>query len=133
MMRFLRGGKMRTVQQAMDEFAAALQFPWYYGDNLDAFWECLRDLYWLRPFSRIVLVIFDAPLFLAKEAPHRTRTYMGLLVKARDAWLDASLRGEREYVDPVPFSIIFQVPTQGYTVADLDHLGIDHFENFSPH
>lgn len=129
-LRFLRGGKMRTAQQAMDEFAAALQFPWYYGDNLDAFWECLRDLDWLRPFSRIVLVIFDAPLLLADETPHWTRTFTGLLMKAREAWLDASLRGERQYLEPIPFTIIFQMPTQGYAPADLDHLGIAHFEDF---
>jgi hypothetical protein len=47
--RTLRGVKMQTVQQLFDEFAAALQFPWYFGENWAAFDECLTDLAWLPP------------------------------------------------------------------------------------
>ncbi|MEU6563156.1 barstar family protein [Nocardia nova] len=42
--RELRGAKMRTAAGLLDEFAAAFQFPYYFGDNRDAFDECLRDL-----------------------------------------------------------------------------------------
>ncbi|WP_227984172.1 barstar family protein [Nocardia spumae] len=42
--RELRGAKMRTTTGLFDEFAAAFQFPYYFGDNRDAFDECLRDL-----------------------------------------------------------------------------------------
>ncbi|MBO0856706.1 MAG: barstar family protein [Nocardia sp.] len=42
--RELRGAKMRTTDGLFDEFAAAFQFPYYFGDNRDAFDECLRDL-----------------------------------------------------------------------------------------
>lgn len=42
--RELRGVKMRTVAGVFDEFAAAFQFPYYFGENKDAFDECLRDL-----------------------------------------------------------------------------------------
>lgn len=42
--RELRGAKMRTTAGLFDEFAAAFQFPYYFGDNRDAFDECLRDL-----------------------------------------------------------------------------------------
>ncbi|MFD3748126.1 barstar family protein [Nocardia sp. NPDC058633] len=42
--RELRGAKMRTVAELFDEFAAAFQFPYYFGANKDAFDECLRDL-----------------------------------------------------------------------------------------
>ncbi|MFE3545095.1 barstar family protein [Nocardia sp. NPDC059177] len=42
--RELRGPKMRTVAALFDEFAAAFQFPYYFGANKDAFDECLRDL-----------------------------------------------------------------------------------------
>jgi hypothetical protein len=39
--RFLRGKKMTTAQGLYDEFAAAFQFPYYFGNNGDAFDECL--------------------------------------------------------------------------------------------
>ncbi|WP_328409547.1 barstar family protein [Nocardia sp. NBC_00403] len=42
--RELRGPKMHTTMGVFDEFAAAFQFPYYFGENKDAFDECLRDL-----------------------------------------------------------------------------------------
>ncbi|MEV6660071.1 barstar family protein [Nocardia fluminea] len=42
--RELRAAKMRTMAELFDEFAAAFQFPYYFGANKDAFDECLRDL-----------------------------------------------------------------------------------------
>ncbi|MET7768559.1 barstar family protein [Nocardia sp. NPDC005366] len=42
--RELRAVKMRSVAGVFDEFAAAFQFPYYFGENKDAFDECLRDL-----------------------------------------------------------------------------------------
>lgn len=42
--REVRGAKMPTVAALFDEFAAAFQFPAYFGENKDAFDECMRDL-----------------------------------------------------------------------------------------
>ncbi|WP_232663008.1 barstar family protein [Pseudonocardia sp. TRM90224] len=50
---------------------AALQFPGYYGRNLDALEECVRDLSWL-PAGEVVLVWEDdAALLAADPATHR--------------------------------------------------------------
>jgi hypothetical protein len=49
--RIVRGRKMRGYQGLFDEFSAALQFPWYFGENGNAFDECLADLSWLPPQS----------------------------------------------------------------------------------
>ena len=46
--RRIRGHKAKTTAALFDEFAAALQFPCYFGENWDAFDECLNDLEWLR-------------------------------------------------------------------------------------
>lgn len=42
--RELRGSRMRTVAGLFDEFAAALQFPYYFRPNKDAFDDCMFDL-----------------------------------------------------------------------------------------
>ncbi len=45
--RVVRGHKATTKPAFFDECAAAWQFPYYFGENWDAFEECLTDLQWL--------------------------------------------------------------------------------------
>lgn len=63
----IRGGKSRHVGAFFDEAAAALQFPYYFGENWDAFWDCLTDLSWL-PGAGHLLVVDEADQLLA-DAP----------------------------------------------------------------
>lgn len=42
--RVVRGKKSRTVSHFFDEISAALQFPYYFGENWAALDECLADL-----------------------------------------------------------------------------------------
>src|ERR1700684_1096403 len=67
--RFLRGAKMETVPQLFDEFAAALQFPYYFGENWDALDECLADLEWL-PGSGFIVIFTEAQRLLASAPAH---------------------------------------------------------------
>ncbi|MBL1075030.1 barstar family protein [Nocardia sp. 2] len=70
--RELRGRKMRTVEGVYDEFAAAFQFPYYFGENKDAFDECLRDLdEFVGPAQGYVAVIRNAALLLDEEPAER--------------------------------------------------------------
>ncbi|MCC3315716.1 barstar family protein [Nocardia africana] len=66
--REVRGTKMRTTAGVFDEFAAALQFPYYFGDNRDAFDECLRDLdEFVGEAPGYVVVIRDSSELLADQ------------------------------------------------------------------
>jgi RNAse (barnase) inhibitor barstar len=65
--RVVRGVKCRTAPALFDEFAAAWQFPPYFGENWDALDECLSDLDWL-PAQAYVLVVTNA-LHLLDSAP----------------------------------------------------------------
>jgi hypothetical protein len=47
--RFGRGRKMADRHGLFDEIAAVLQFPSYFGENWDAFDECIGDLGGLQP------------------------------------------------------------------------------------
>ena len=57
--RFVRGTKMADATGVFDQFGAALQFPYYFGENWPALSECIQDLSWL-PASHYLLVVLDA-------------------------------------------------------------------------
>lgn len=66
--RRVRGSRMPTVAAVFDEFAAALQFPYYFGANRDAFDECLRDWRdWLGDAPGLIVVIRDAEKLLTER------------------------------------------------------------------
>lgn len=62
-LRFVRGSKMKTVETLFDEFSAALQFPYYFGENWGAFDECIADLDWLPGETYIVVITNSDQLF----------------------------------------------------------------------
>ena len=101
--RFLRGQKMQTAPQLFDEFAAALQIPYYFGENWNALWECLTDLEWL-PDGACILMILDGTQLLAGE--ESLAMFLDFLAVACDEWT-ATEKGPLEPV-PRPFHVVFQ-------------------------
>ncbi|WP_431964325.1 barstar family protein [Nocardia sp. bgisy134] len=72
LVRELRGRKMRGTGGVFDEWAAAFQFPYYFGANKDAFDECLRDLDdFVGEASGYVAVVRDADALLADQPDER--------------------------------------------------------------
>jgi RNAse (barnase) inhibitor barstar len=67
--RYLRGFKCADKASFFNEASAALQFPPYFGENWDAFHDCLNDLDNIRS-TTLLIVIIDAGSFLVspKEA-----------------------------------------------------------------
>lgn len=57
--RQVRGTKMRTGQGLYDEFAAACQFAPYFGENANAFVDCMRDLPFSLPGANGFVVVVD--------------------------------------------------------------------------
>jgi RNAse (barnase) inhibitor barstar len=83
--RVIRGRKSPTKADFFNEASAALQFPSYFGDNWDAFDECLADLEWL-PGDAYVLVFTDANRLLEKEPAEELQTLLELLQDAGEEW-----------------------------------------------
>ncbi|MFD4462370.1 barstar family protein [Nocardia sp. NPDC058480] len=107
--RELRGTKMRTMAELFDEFAAAFQFPYYFGANKDAFDECLRDL---DDF------VGDAPGFVAV-----VRTADDLLAEqpTERAWFDAAMRDCAAYWTrrDVAFRVVLQADPETFGAVAL--------------
>jgi hypothetical protein len=83
--RTIRGRKARTTASLFDEFAAALQFPCYFGENWDAFDECLTDLEWLSAEGYVLLITNSIHLLEADPLDHLVR-FFHLLEKAGREW-----------------------------------------------
>lgn len=104
-LRRLRGTKMRSYQDLYDEFAAALQFPYYFGENLAALDECLSDLEWLFG-SCFIFVLSDADQILTQEDEEAFPHLIRLLGEVAKEW---NTRGRDTGIgvsSPTPFHVL---------------------------
>jgi hypothetical protein len=83
--RTIRGQKARNTQALFDEFAAALQFPYYFGENGGAFDECLTDLEWL-PADAYALLIQNSTHLLETEMSDQLSAFFQALERAGREW-----------------------------------------------
>lgn len=104
--RLVRGRKSRTRNSLFDEFAAALQFPLYFGENWDAFEECISDLELLPPGAGYVLVVLEPELVLLDEHQSALATLVESLHSASAIWSRPVERGEWWDRPPVPFHVV---------------------------
>jgi hypothetical protein len=108
--RKIRGKKSKTVDELFNEVGAALQFPWYFGENWDAFDECMSDLDWL-PGDTYLLLISQGKLLLYDESRSDFRVLIRILTDASVNWSES--RQALPDVGPVPaYRIVFQVDAQ---------------------
>lgn len=85
--RFLRGTRMETLDGALAEFAAALQFPPYASATLDGLDECLNDLEWLTA-GPLALVFLSADRVLAGATAADRDALARILAATVQAWND---------------------------------------------
>ena len=112
--RILRGSSCRTGFSLFDHWGAALQFPYYFGYNMNAFYDCIRDLGWLRA-KHYVLVITEANGLLEDEDDRDFAGFLSVLEDAAHEWacpapLDESTPEIRARYgrDAVSFHVLFQ-------------------------
>jgi len=63
----LDGNRCKTMDDLFEEFATVLKFPNYFGQNLDALFDCLTDLEWLG-VDGIYLQVIHPALFCSDES-----------------------------------------------------------------
>src|SRR5216683_2738532 len=104
--RVIRGHKATTKPAFFDECAAAWQFPYYFGENWDAFEECLTDLQWL-PAEAYVFCVTQAVHLLEKEPSDQQDRLLFVLQRI------AKGRGQSTPSRPAPvFHVLLQCTTE---------------------
>ena len=103
--RALRGQKMRTIEELFDECAAALQFPYYFGENWNALSDCLADLEWLDA-DAYIFVITAAPHLLEKEPAENARVFFELIENTAREW--AKAKDHKPGRPAKPFHVVLQ-------------------------
>jgi RNAse (barnase) inhibitor barstar len=103
----LRGERMQDFKSFFQEIAAALQFPYYFGNNWNALDECIKDLGWLS--AKIFIIgITNSELILSQEANDDCHAFGVLLKETCDVW-SMPYDEDKEWGRPSrPFHIIMQ-------------------------
>lgn len=100
--RNLRGNKMNTKEKLFDEFAAALQFPEYFGENWNALDDCLADLSWWPADSRRLFVSNAAFILVDDDAAFSL--WLDILRKVAEEWSQ-----DDEFRNACPFDVVLHV------------------------
>ena len=91
---------MRSLKTLFDEFASVMQFPSYFGQNWDAFDECINDLEWLAG-SAYILIITKANQLLIEEEKKQLSIFLHTLQDASTEWSQKT-----EPDSPTPFHVL---------------------------
>ena len=105
--RVVRGNKSRTVGEFFNEISAALQFPLYFGENWNAFRDCITDLDWIDG-SAYLLLISNAPLLLSQADDEDFRVLIRILSEANEDWIKPNRYIPRNR-QATPFHVVFQL------------------------
>ncbi len=65
--KLIRGENCTNSKELFKEFSSALQFPYYFGNNWNAFDECISDLYWIKSEKGYILFIINSESLLEKD------------------------------------------------------------------
>ncbi|RNE67379.1 barstar family protein [Cryobacterium tepidiphilum] len=105
--RMVRGSKMPIVSELFDEFSAALQFPLYFGENWDAFDECLSDLDWL-PVERGRVIVVTAPEHVLTMTEPRAMQVLVRCIEVAAAEFSKPIVDAGENIDraAIPFRVV---------------------------
>jgi RNAse (barnase) inhibitor barstar len=82
----LDSNKTQTLRGFYEEMADALEFPEYFGFNLDSLDELLNDLSWLED-ERIAIYVADSESFISKERnPEKLASLLDVLDATCEDW-----------------------------------------------
>jgi hypothetical protein len=108
LVRSVRGWACRDTDSLFSEFAAALEFPPYFGRNWPAFRECVSDLDWLTMDEGLIILIHNADQVLKNESPFELENLVGALKSAAHDFGSPVAEGEVWDRQAIPFHVVLQ-------------------------
>jgi len=81
----LNGEKMKEKDSLLKEFSAQLHFPDYFGENWDAFDECINDLSWINA-KAYVIGILKGEYVLSLADKKEKQTFIEIINETCEAW-----------------------------------------------
>ncbi len=118
--RWVRGAKMRRVDDLFDEFSAAFQFPDYFGGNWPGFDECICDLEWL-PAKGYIVMAFDAWNILGDNVLDRP-AFVRIMASTCKYWATKHVKFPSKELEPIPFHVLFHCEESTAADAVLEFL-----------
>ncbi|MCK5876522.1 MAG: barstar family protein [Candidatus Marithrix sp.] len=83
---FLIDGNVITNKESFfKEFNKKLQFPEYFGDNWDGFYDCITDLSWIKEDGSY-LIIYENSFNFQSNNSENWKIANGILFEAVDYW-----------------------------------------------
>jgi RNAse (barnase) inhibitor barstar len=80
----LDGADIQGKEQFLNHAAAVLSFPDYFGNNWDAFEDCLTDMSWHETDGFVIL--YDHFEAFARHAPDQFKIALGILRDSTKFW-----------------------------------------------
>jgi RNAse (barnase) inhibitor barstar len=80
----LEGQKIEKKEQFLNHAAVAMKFPSHFGNNWDAFYDCLTDMDWVD--AEGYLIYFDHTDAFASHHESQLETVVELFQDAVDFW-----------------------------------------------
>jgi hypothetical protein len=84
---YLNMADVTSKRAFLERCAKVMSFPDYFGNNWDALSECIRDLEWLPPARRYVVVLDNLVAFAA-TAPEEYGVAVDIFASARAFWTE---------------------------------------------
>lgn len=110
----LDSGKIRNLDDFYQEASLVFKLPDYFGNNLDAFDECLNDLSWL-PGQGYLVIFENAELFLCDESDSVVNGILSIFHGAGWEWAKSVSVGEWRDSKAKPFHTVLELSEDGGT------------------
>jgi hypothetical protein len=101
------GSKCKDLSTTIASIANAFLFPDYYGENLNAFDECINDLEWLNK-SNYALVIENSEAFMANDTSDNKSYLVKFLGEISKEWADVpNYKNEDTFRRKADFKVLY--------------------------